>query len=181
MVTGKNDTITVYATKDIDGSMIPWIPLRDVTIKGTRTWRSPEARFQYDRLRYAVIKVLPYARFARNRYAKLTADMALTDNKREQRKLVRACDKEIKEMFNKQVKNMSPFQGEVLIKLIDRETGRSTYEHVKELRGGLTAFFYQSLARVNGNDLKDKYNVQEERDIENILQSLGVTYYSRSN
>ena len=173
MVQGKNDTIKVYATRDFDGKMIPWIPLADVTIKTTRVFRTPEARFQYDRLRYNVLKVLPYAKFARNRYTKLNQDLALTSNKKEQRQLVRACDKEIKDMFNREVKNMTVSQGEILIKLIDRETGKSTYDLVKELRGGVTAFLYQSIARVSGHNLKHQYNAQEERDIEAIIHSVG--------
>jgi len=173
MVQGKNDTIKVYATRDIDGTMIPWIPLADVTIKTTRIFRTPEARFQYDRLRYNVLKVLPYAKFARNRYTKLNQDLAVTTNKREQRSLVKACDKEIKDMFNREVKNMSIYQGEILIKLIDRETGKSTYDLVRELRGGVTAFLYQSIARVSGHNLKHQYNAQEERDIEAIIQTAG--------
>lgn len=170
---GKNDTIKVYATRDFDGKMIPWVPLADVTINAKRTFRTPEARFQYDRLRYNVLKVLPYARFARNRYNKLNDDLAATDNKREQRLLIKACDKEIKEMFNKQIKNMSVSQGEILIKLIDRETGKSSYDLVKDIHNGLTAFFYQSIARVSGHNLKNEYNAQEERDIEAIVRSAG--------
>lgn len=181
MVTGKNDTIKVFATRDVDGTWIPWIPLADVTIKGERTFRTPEARFQYDRLKYNVLKVLPYAMFARKRYTKLNHDLSLTSNKREQRMLVRACDKEIKDMFNHKIKNMTVSQGEILIKLIDRETGKSTYDLVRELRGGLVAFAYQSIARVAGHNLKRQYNPQEERDIEAILQASGYNNASRYN
>jgi hypothetical protein len=170
---GKNDTIKVYATRDTDGTMIPWIPLHDVVITGKRIFSTPEARFQYNRLRYNVLKVLPYATFARNRYAKLNQDLALTTNKREQRKLVKACDKEIKDMFNREIKDMTISQGEILIKLIDRETGKSTYDLVRELRGGLVAFAYQSVARVAGHNLKQQYNPQEARDIEAIIESSG--------
>ena len=173
IVPGKNDTIKVYATRDIDGTMIPWIPLRDVTITTIRVFITPEAKFQYDRLKYNVLKVLPYAKFARNRYTKLNQDLALTTNKKEQRKLVKACDKEIKDMFNREIKNMTIYQGEILIKLIDRETGKSTYDMVRDIKGGVTAFLYQSIARVSGHNLKNQYNAQEERDIEAIIQSAG--------
>ena len=170
---GKNDTIRVYATKDTDGAMIPWIPLPDVVIRTKRVFRTPEARYQYDRLKYNVLKVLPYASFARKRYQKLNQDLALTKNKRDQRKLVKECDKEIKDMFNREIKNMTINQGEILIKLIDRETGKSTYDLVRELKGGLIAFAYQSVARVAGHNLKHQYNPQEERDIETIIQNSG--------
>lgn len=176
MPKGKNDTIKVYATRDIDGSMMPWIPLADVPIKTIRKFRDPEARFQYDRLRRNVLLVLPYARFARDRYARLNADLARTSSKREQRKLVNACQKEIKEMFNTKIKNMSISQGEILIKLIDRETGNSSFELVKDLKGSFTAFFYQSIGKVFGHNLKQEYDPEENREIEAIIQSTG--YYS---
>ena len=175
-VKGKNDTIKVYVTKDDYGDLIPWIPLADVPIYSTRIFASAEARMKYNRLRYNVLKVLPYAMFARERYARLNQQLAVTSNKKEQKKLVKACEKEIKDMFNREIKNMTITQGEILIKLIDRETGNSTYDMVKELKGGFTAFCYQSVARVFGHNLKQKYDPQQERDIENIIQRYG--YYN---
>lgn len=174
-VHGPNDTIRVAITTTETGEVLPWIAIQDVYIRTYRTFRSVDAQKAYNRLRYNVLKVMPYAIFARERYARLNQELAVTTNKREQRRLVKACEKEIKDMFNREVKNMSITQGEILIKLIDRETGRTTYELVKDLKGGLTAFFYQSVGRVFGHDLKQKYDPQEERDIEGILQSNG--YY----
>ncbi|WP_407428257.1 DUF4294 domain-containing protein [Arcticibacter sp.] len=174
-VKGINDTIRVAVTRDDMGNMIPWIPLSDVWVTNTRIFKSPEARQKFNRLRYNVLKVLPYAKFARNRYSRLHEELELTSNKKEQRKLVKACEKEIKEMFNKEIKNMTITQGEILIKLIDRETGNSSYELVKELKGGFRAFCYQSVAKVFGHNLKQKYDPAQERDIENIIQRSG--YY----
>lgn len=175
-VKGINDTIKVAVTRDEMGEMIPWIPLSDVRVNSTRIFQSPEERKKFNRLRYNVLKVLPYAKFARNRYSRLNEELELTKNKKAQRQLVKACEKEIKDMFNKEIKNMTVTQGEILIKLIDRETGNSSYELVKELKGGFRAFCYQSVARVFGHNLKQKYDPQQERDIENIIQRYG--YYA---
>ena len=71
---------------------------------------------------------------------------------------------------------MTITQGEVLIKLIDRETGNSSYDLVKDMKGGVSAFFMQSVARVFGHDLKSQYDPDQERDIEFIIRSAG--YYS---
>lgn len=175
-VKGKNDTIRVAVTRDEFGNLMPWIPLRDVNIYGRRTFATTEARMKYNRLRYNVLKVLPYARFARERYQRLNEELTKTSNRKEQKKLVKACEKEIKDMFNREIKNMSITQGEILIKLIDRETGASTYDLVKDLKGGFTAFFYQSVARVAGHNLKQHYDPNQEREIENIIQMYG--YYA---
>ena len=57
-----------------------------------------------------------------------------------------------------------------LIKLINRQTGATSYDLVKELRGSLTAFMWQTVACLFGNNLKDTYDPQtEDKEIENII------------
>lgn len=171
-VLGKNDTIRVAGT-NVDGEMIPWIPLHEVVIYANRIFKSPAERAAFNRLRYNVMKVMPYALYAKRRYEQLEKDIALTTEKKEQKALIKQCDKEIKEMFNREIKELTITQGQILTKLIDREVGRTTYEIVKETKGGFTAFLYQSVARVVGHNLKSTYNPQEERDIESIIVSSG--------
>lgn len=154
-----------------DGERVPWVLLPDVNIYGYRKFASEEDRIRYNRLRYNVLKVLPYAKMAQQKYDQLHRDLALTNNKKEQKMLVKNCEKDIKNIFNKEVKNMTVTQGQILLKLIDRETGNSSFEVVKELRGGVSAFFYQSLARVFGHNLKNEYDIQQDREIENIIRS----------
>ncbi len=174
-VKGKNDTIRVALTRIADGSFIPWIPLDEVPVRSSRIFGSPDDRARYLKLRYNVLKVLPYAKFARSRYARLNDDLTASTDKKQQKALVKACEREIKDMFNREVKNLTISQGEILIKLVDRETGNSSFELVKQLKGGFTAFCYQSVARIFGHNLKQKYDPQQERDIENIIQRYG--YY----
>ncbi|NRF41362.1 DUF4294 domain-containing protein [Pedobacter foliorum] len=171
-VLGKNDTIRVAGTND-NGEMIPWIPLQEVVIYGVRIFKTPAERAAYSRLRYNVMKVMPYALYAKQRYEQLEKDLALTTEKKEQKKLVKQCDKEIKDMFNREIKELTITQGQILTKLVDRELGRTTYDIVKETKGGFTAFLYQSVARVVGHNLKSTYNPQEDRDIESIIVSSG--------
>lgn len=63
-VLGKNDTIRVAATND-NGYMIPWIGLNEVVINGKRIWHSAEEQAAFNRLRYNVLKVMPYALYAK--------------------------------------------------------------------------------------------------------------------
>lgn len=176
-VKGTKDTLVVALT-NIDNELIPWVGLPEVIVLDTRIFRSPAERAKFNRLRYNVLKVLPYARFARTRYQKLQAELANSHSKKEQHMLTRAFETEIKQMFNKEIKNLTITQGGILIKLIDRETGTSSYELVKEMKGGINAFFYQSIARVFGNNLKNQYDPQEDRDIESIIQSNSHFYYN---
>ncbi len=162
----------MVATTLVEGERVPWMLIPEVTVTRQRVFRSPEDKARYLRLRYNVIKVLPYAKYAQDKYQQLYRDLAVTDNRREQKRLVKACEKEIKDMFNREIKNLTISQGEILIKLIDRQTGNSSYEVVKDLRGGFTAFFYQSVARVFGHNLKSTYSAEEDFEIENIIRSL---------
>ena len=166
----KKDSIRVSVTR-INDELIPWVALPEIIIWDKRLYKSAEDRAKFYRLKRDVLKVMPYAIFARDRYAQLQRDLALTADKKEQRKLIKACNQEIKEMFNKEIKELTMTQGGVLIKLIDRELGKSSFDILKEMRGGFTAFLYQSVARVFNNDLKSRYNMEEDRDIETIIQS----------
>lgn len=171
-VLGKNDTIRVAGTND-NGEMIPWMSLREVVIYGVRIFKSPADQAAYNRLRYNVMKVMPYALYAKRRYEQLERELAVTADKKAQKKLVKQCDKEIKEMFNREIKELTITQGQILTKLIDRELGRTTYDIIRETKGGVTAFLYQSVARVVGHNLKSTYSTEEDRDIESIIVSSG--------
>lgn len=173
---GKYDSIKVAVTQ-LDGEFVPWVLLPDANIRDLRIFKTPEERAAYNRLRYNVLRVLPYAQFAGQRYRKLERDLATTADKRQQKELVKACEKEIKDLFNKQIKNLTITQGEILIKLVQRETGNTSYELLKQMKGGFQAFMFQSAARVFGHDLKETYNAEEDRDIEAILVSAGYSAY----
>jgi len=173
---GKNDTIKTLAA-NVDGEMIPWIITEEVNITDTRIFKSKEDKDAYNRLRYNVYKVIPYAHFAGSRYRQLERDLALTGDKQKQKVLLSACETQIKDMFKKEIENLTISQGEVLIKLIDRETNNTSYDLVKELKGGFSAFLLQSAARIFGHNLKETYDRDEQRDIEQILQQAGYDSY----
>ena len=171
---GKNDTIRVAATND-GGYMIPWIGLKEVVVFGQRIWKSEKEKAAYNTLKYNVLKVMPYALFAKRRYEQLERDLASVSEKKEQKRLVKACDAEIKNLFNVEIKELTINQGKILTKLIDREVGRTTYDVVRQTKGNFAAFSYQLVARVVGHNLKSTYNASEDRDIESIIVSSG--YY----
>ena len=176
-IKSKNDTIKVAIT-NVDNELVPWIVIPEIIITDTRLFKSAEERARFNRLRYNVLKVMPYAMFARREYTKLQSELAKVHGRKDKRVLIRAFETEIKDMFNREIKNLTITQGGILIKLIDRETGNSSYDLLKDMKGGFTAFFYQSIARIFGNNLKNTYDPQEDRDIEAIIQSSGYYAYS---
>jgi len=177
-IIGKNDTIKTYLT-EYQGELIPWIVTKEVTITDTRIFKSEKDHQDYLRLRYNVYKVLPYMRFAATTYQQLQRDLASTGDKEKQKQLIDACKDKIKDKFNHEIVNLTITQGEILIKLINRETGNTSYEMMRQMTGGLKAFALQSLARVFGHDLKQTYDPEQERDIESILHSAGYISYNQ--
>ena len=115
-------------------------------------------------------KVYPYAKLAGvklNEYEEILKD---APNDIERRKIMKQAEQELKDEFGDDLKRLTFTQGLILIKLVDRETGESSYALVQELRGKITAFFWQTFAHLFGYNLKIKYDpLGEDKDIENIV------------
>ena len=127
----------------------------------------------YYRLRFNVIKVYPYAKLAAVKLREMNEHASTLTSEREKRKYIKSTEKQMKEDFEEQIKNLSISQGDVLIKLINRETGNTSYELLKELRGSFNAFFSQGLAKLFGHDLKDTYEPEgKDKNIENIIKQI---------
>jgi hypothetical protein len=168
---GTPETVAYYLTTKLEsGEIVPWFPIEEVVIRAQRKWKSEEDRNRYIRLKRNVLRVLPYAIYAQRRYEQLDRDLALVSNKRDEKTLIKACEQEIKEKINNEVKNLSVSQGKILIKLIERQTGNTSYDLVKDMKGSITAFVYQGVARVFGHNLKSTYNPTEDFEIENIIR-----------
>ncbi len=124
----------------------------------------------YYRLRFNVIKVYPYARLAAVKLNQMNADMAKMKSDRERRRYKKSVEEQVRKDFEEQIKKLSINQGKVLIKLIDRETGNTSYELIKSLKGSLNAFFAQGVAKLFGHDLKSEYDPEgADKAIENIV------------
>ncbi|WP_240903127.1 DUF4294 domain-containing protein [Sphingobacterium sp. SGG-5] len=172
---GEPDVVAFYPTTTLDdGEIVPWFLIEEVVVRAVREWKSKDERLQYFRLKRNVLRVLPYAIYAQKRYDQLHRELALASSRREERRLVKACEAEIKEKINTEVKNLSVSQGKILIKLIERQTGHTSYDLVKDMKGGITAFVYQGVARLFGHNLKSTYDPQEDFMIENIIREYEV-------
>lgn len=168
---GKPEVVGYYLTTKLQsGEEVPWFPIEEVVIRARREWKSIDEKNKYLRLKRNVLRVLPYAIYAQKRYEQLDRDLALVDSKREEKALIKLCEQEIKEKINNEVKNLSVSQGKILIKLIERQTGNTSYDLVKDMKGSVTAFVYQGVARVFGHNLKSNYDPTEDFEIENIIR-----------
>lgn len=128
---------------------------------------------RYDRLVRYVKKVYPYAQIAAQKMQEYEQILNNTPDGSQQRKVMKKMEDEIYEEWGEDLKDLTYMQGEILLKLIDRQTGESSYELVKEFRGNFRAFFYQSFARIFGFNLKERYNPKEiyyDKQIEYIVR-----------
>lgn len=167
-----NDSMVVVARIQ-NQDTIPIVQLPEV---GVSTWRLPDNRRdlrRYNRLIYHVKKVYPYAKLAGIKLNEYENQLQSTQSDKERRRIMKQAEKEINEQFGQELKDLTFTQGKILIKLIDRETSETSFTLLKELRGGVTAFFYQGFARIWGYNLKTEYDPQgEDSMIELIIHMI---------
>lgn len=133
-------------------------------------FRKPADMRKYAKLVRNVKIVYPIAKEAKHRLAEMEKHLLTLKSRRAQKAYIKQMEKEVKGQYTPVLKRMTFAQGKILIKLIDRETEHTSYDLVKELRGGFSAFFWQGVARVFGANLKDDYDkLGEDKVIEQII------------
>jgi hypothetical protein len=165
--------IVMYGTV-VDNDTIPKVMLKEVKIVAPSNLLSPEEIRKNKKLIRNIKIVLPYAKLAKNKLLDLNNRM-LTMSKSERKKFMKAAEMEIEKEYAAQLKNLTISQGHLLIKLVDRETGSSSYTLVQELRGSFRAFFYQTFAKLFGYDLKaefDPVNNKKDNLIDRVVRSI---------
>jgi len=150
---------------------IPHIDIPEVEVYPKKVFKNKSDEQQYWRLVMRVKKVLPYAKEAALLLRKYEMEVPANARGRDRRVYVRRAEEELMNKYGPILKKMSINDGRVLIKLIDRETHKASYELIQELKGGVPAVFWQGVARFFGNNLKTKYDPYgEDRQIEMIVQ-----------
>ena len=156
-----------------DTTLIVYLPEVDIDLM-QRYLQITETR-QGRRLANNVKKVYPYAKLAGAKMQEYDSILANIPDKSERNRLMKQAEKEIADQYTEELKDLTITQGLILVRLIDRETGSTTYQVVKELRGKIRAFFYQGFARLWGYNLKTEYdphNNSEDDQIETIMTLL---------
>lgn len=131
--------------------------------------RSRKFKRRYYRLEPKVVKVYPYAKAAGELMAQYDAELQKIEGEKERRAFVKRAENELKEQFEGDLKEMTISEGMILISLIDRETGDTSYELIKEIKGGFSAFMWQSMARLFGHNLKDQYDPDGDDEIVELI------------
>ena len=172
-----NDTFRVEAFITPEGDTIPqsWLPTVEVTAIQTAQWKNYWRN--WTRLRNAVYVTYPYAKTAGKLITDVNNQLAGVRDEAARKRIIKSREKEMKRDFGDKVTSLSVYQGKVLMKLINRETGNNCYEIIKEYKGGFNAGFWQTVAYVFGSSLKQPYTPQgEDKDIEKIVLELQKLY-----
>jgi len=155
----------------IDGDTFPVHVFDEVILKELK---DPEAEKRYLRLVRDIKKTLPYAKLAAFRLQVMDDNLRMIDNERDRRRYTKKTEKAVKEQFMDDLKNLTLSQGKLLIKLIHRETGRTSYEILDEYTNPFTSIFYQGMAKMYGTTLKTTFDPVELYQVEHIIKSLGL-------
>lgn len=137
----------------------------------SKKFNSREERIAFERLKYNTLKVYPYARLAAEIYKEMKQDVA-NEKRRSRKHYVNEKEKELRERFEKEIRNLTRTQGNILIKLINRDTGNNCYEIVKEMKGGFTAFFWNLGGKFYDHNLKEDYRHEENHDLELVIRMI---------
>jgi hypothetical protein len=149
---------------------MPYVQLEGVNIMDSRYFKSERERKRWNKLMQNVIKTYPYAKITRDLLEHYEEELVKIDKESDRNAYMKEAEEVLKNEFKGEITKMTISQGKVLVKLIDRETGHTSYELIKELRNGFTAFMWNSLAILFGNNLKAEYDPEDDKEIEAIVQ-----------
>jgi hypothetical protein len=169
----KDSTATYYYI--VQGDTIPreYIDLEEVVLLNKLSFNNKVDRRRYLILRRKTRKVYPYAKLASERLLTMTKRLQTIKKKRQASKYTKRIQKYIEQEFSEKLKKLTKTEGQILVKLIHRQTGTTAYDLVKELRTSWRAFWYNTTASLFNISLKQKYtpfSVEEDYLIEDILE-----------
>lgn len=171
----ESDDIKVTEYVIIEGDSIPReaIDLDEVQLLHRLKFDSKQDRRRYLILRRKTVKVYPYAKLAAERLEELTAELEQINKKRKKKKHAKEAQKFIEEKFSSELKKLTKTEGQILVKLINRQTGRTAFDLIKELRSGWKAFWFNNTASLFNISLKKEFDPEFEKEdylIEDVLQ-----------
>lgn len=175
---GANDTILLGGIV-VNNDTFPMVYLPDVTKTGNLPRHLARQRRAYDRLRYNVYKTYPYAIIAADVLKDVDVNLAKLEDKRSERKAyLKSVEKELNKRFKGELEDMTMTQGQILVRLINRQTGKNCYDIIRELKGGFSAVIWQGVALIFSNNLKREYDPYDrDKEIEGIVTELEANYF----
>ena len=176
---GPNDTLIVPAII-YQGESLPYKEMEMVWVSNLPPDKLAKYIEEWSRLRNAVYVTYPYARIAGATINEINTKLANVSSRRQRKQYIKSREKELRAQFTEPMENLSVYQGKILMKLINRQTGNNCYDIIKEYRNGLTARFYQTVAFFFGSSLKQDWDLSDktDRQIENFVKEIDGVWYN---
>ena len=146
----------------LNGDTLPLIDLATVYVYTDYVFKNQRQYELWTRTKFNVKKVYPYAILAAAKLKEYDKALEKMPNENMKKAFLKVCEKDLRKEFEDELKELTVSQGKVLMKLIDRESGKTTYEVVKQLRGSFQACMWQTLARLFGHNMKTEYDANVE-------------------
>lgn len=159
----------------LNGDTIPHVWLDEVVVKERVRGEAYYRRYNAEqaRLEYNVRKVYPYARIAAEKINEIERKLSQAKKESERKKIIKAEYSDLMKTFKTPLTKLSVNQGRILVRLVFRETNNTSFAHIKEYKGGVNAYFWQSIALLFGNNLKADYAPHgKDADIEAVVQKI---------
>ena len=170
------DTILSYAMI-YNGDTIEAKTLADIPFYARYNAAQMNNRAKWTRLRNAVYVTFPFAKRASIVINDINTRLVRIQSEEDRKNYIKSREKELRKEFTSPLTNLSIYQGKVLMKLINRETGNNCYQIIKEYKGGFTAGVYQTVAFFFTTSLKQPYDKNgEDTEIEKIVQEVERMY-----
>ncbi|MFM7672045.1 MAG: DUF4294 domain-containing protein [Bacteroidota bacterium] len=180
---GPNDTITVPAIWHRN-EIHTYLENQGAWIgRGTPGQQAKQIK-EWTRLRNAVYVTYPYARIAGSTINDIHKNLQGLTDKKTRKKYLDSREKQLRKEFADPLTNLSVYQGKILMKLINRQTGNNCYDILKEYKGGFNARVYQTVAFFFGGNLKQDWSPTlnaTDRDIESIVREIDGAWYNNPN
>ncbi len=157
-----------YVVEQGDTILLTEIPSIDII-----SFSDNKERWRYQILKRKVLKVYQYAIYTKQKLEEIENKLDSISRKRKKKKHTKKVAKFLKEELGQELKKLTRTEGNILVKLIYRETNRSTYKLLKQYRGSVNAYFWQTMAKIYDNDLKQEYdplNNREDMWIDHIIK-----------
>lgn len=152
------------------GDTLPYLPLDTIKYYYYEFKGSNKEYIAYTKLVRDVKKAYPYAKLISNKVNEINEYLNTINNSKILEKEKDRLEKELRAQYEKDIRNLTRSQGKILIKLINRETQKTSFNLIKDYRGGFLTSLYQGIAKIFGLDLKDTYDPNgKDRNIEIIV------------
>lgn len=183
--TGQNyraDSVHILKSKIEGTDTLPNYNMKEVKVFPEKKFRNKRHKRKYTRLMHNVRKAYPFALIARTELRIMNDSLLSIEGEKEQKKFIKEYEKEMFRRYETKLRKLTISQGRILLKLVDREIGNTSYELIKEYRGSFSAVFWQGIARIFGTDMKSAYDPQgEDAEIEEIVLLIEYGYLSVLN